>query len=327
MGRIGDGDIHAAFVEFRAKESDKCLSAQCIYCQSIRAKNTSRQRSHLLECPAYLNAMKEHNPDNPILHEAVNGTPTQHTPAKPPKKRDLDTMVNGFQGTTSSAPHSFPIPKPQLERDFQMSVQLNPKISVGPGIWGQRNWISFVSGHWNGRFGKGTVVPGGQDSQLIAPDLSTHIDASYLLQTHDHPPAFIAVKMDGWRVGPRDVLEKLEDPSQIDDVDPKTYSFRVNVHMETGDTRYLHLNTGMWVASGVRRGTEGIFMVSSYCVKTDLILSQSSTTLTVSSEMPYGFSIMENYTFQAIREVDMGLVRRKVRYHEDQYYWQGRSFS
>lgn len=102
--------------------------------------------------------MKEHNPDNPILHEAVNGTPTQHTPAKAHKKRDLDTMVNGFQGSTSSAPQSFPIPKPQLERDFQMSVQLNPKISVGPGIWGQRNWVSFVSGHWNGRFGKGTVV-------------------------------------------------------------------------------------------------------------------------------------------------------------------------
>ena len=27
--------------------------------------------------------------------------------------------------------------------------------------------------------------------------------------------------------------------------------------METGDTRYLHLNTGMWVGSGIRRGTEG----------------------------------------------------------------------
>lgn len=58
-------------------------------------------------------------------------------------------------------------------------------------------------------------------------------------------------------MGPREVLEKLEDPTQIDEVDPKTYSFRIYVHMETGDTRYLHLNTGMWIASGVRRGTEG----------------------------------------------------------------------
>ena len=101
--------------------------------------------------------MKEHNPDNPILHEAVNGTPVA-TPNKTPKKRDLDTMINGFQGDSSSTSRSYPIPKPTLERDFQMSVQLNPKISVGPGIWGQRNWISYISGHWNGRWGKGTVV-------------------------------------------------------------------------------------------------------------------------------------------------------------------------
>jgi hypothetical protein len=76
------------------------------------------------------------------------------------------------------------------------------------------------------------------------------------LQTHDHPAAFISVKTDGWRVGPREILEKLEDAAQADDVDPKSYSFRLYVHMETGDPRYLHLNTGMWVASGIRRGTE-----------------------------------------------------------------------
>ena len=101
--------------------------------------------------------MKEHNPDNPILHESINGTPL-HTPSqpKPSKKRDHDTMM-GFQGE-ASASRSFPIPKPVLERDFQMSVQLNPRISVGPGIWGQRNWVSYISGHWNGRWGKGTVV-------------------------------------------------------------------------------------------------------------------------------------------------------------------------
>ena len=225
MGRIGDGDVHAAYVEFRAKETDKvkyyvsfpffytysflflicdtiillyytcyfpintpsilhqytsetiqfindtiifitttntipyqCLSAQCIYCQSVRAKNTSRQRQHLLECPNYLSAMKEHNPDNPILHESINGTPavTPSSTTKPAKKRDHDTMI-GFQGD-SSASRTFPIPKPVLERDFQMSVQLNPKISVGPGIWGQRNWVGYISGHWNGRWGKGTVV-------------------------------------------------------------------------------------------------------------------------------------------------------------------------
>lgn len=137
------------------------MSAQCLYCQSVRAKNTSRQRAHLLECSHYLDAMKAHNPESPILHEAINGTPLAATPtpaSKVPKKRDLDTMVNGFQGDSTSINRTWPIPKPTLERDFQMSVQLNPKISVGHGIWGQRNWISYISGHWNGRWGKGTVV-------------------------------------------------------------------------------------------------------------------------------------------------------------------------
>lgn len=99
--------------------------------------------------------MKEHNPQNPILELAANGTPT---PAmKAPKKRDLDTMVSGFQGDSVGS-RAFPIPKPTLERDFQMSLQLNPKIPVGQTVWGEGHWISFVSGHWSGRWGKGTVV-------------------------------------------------------------------------------------------------------------------------------------------------------------------------
>ena len=55
------------------------------------------------------------------------------------------------------------------------------------------------------------------------------------------------------------MLEKLDDPSMSDEVDPKSYSFRLYIHMETGDARYLHLNTGMWIGSGVRRGTEVIY--------------------------------------------------------------------
>ncbi|KAJ4412485.1 hypothetical protein N0V85_003699 [Neurospora sp. IMI 360204] len=36
-------EVHAAFVEFQAKERDKCLSAKCTYCNQVRAENTSRQ--------------------------------------------------------------------------------------------------------------------------------------------------------------------------------------------------------------------------------------------------------------------------------------------
>ena len=257
------------------------MSAQCIYCQTVRAKNTSRQRQHLLECQNYLAAMKEHNPQNPILELAANGTPTPAMKAS--KKRDYDSMggsaITGtpaFQGEVPGA-RPFPIPRPSLERDFQMSVQLNPKIPVGQTLWGETSWISFISGYWSARWGKGTVVvrfwrlrsahthgltplqPGGQDKQLVAKDLSTKLTANYLLQTHDHPPAYITVLTDGWRCGPPEVLEKLNDPMQADSVDPKQYSFRLYIHMETGDQRYKHLNVGMWVASGMRRSTEVIY--------------------------------------------------------------------
>jgi len=83
------------------------------------------------------------------------------------------------------------------------------------------------------------------------------LEASYLLQTSDMPPAYITVKTDGWRTGPREVLEKLFDPEQADNVDPRTYLFRLYIHLETGDERYLHVNTGMWIGSGMRRGAEG----------------------------------------------------------------------
>jgi hypothetical protein len=123
-------DVHAAFVEFRAKEEDKCLSVQCIYCNQIRAKNTSRQRQHLLECVTYQNVIKESIPANNLLHRF--------------EENDIARSLS--------------IPAPTLELDFRMSVKLNPKIPVGAGMFGNRNWISFIGGQWAGRWGKGIVI-------------------------------------------------------------------------------------------------------------------------------------------------------------------------
>ena len=105
--------MYTAHISVRGTRTDsgarQCLSAQCIYCQSVRAKNTSRQRQHLLECQPYLDAMKEHNPNSSILELANNPQPT---PAKLPKKRDFDTMISGFQGDSfSSMGRSVPKPK------------------------------------------------------------------------------------------------------------------------------------------------------------------------------------------------------------------------
>lgn len=53
---------------------------------------------------------------------------------------------------------SLQIPAPTLELDFRMSIKMNPKVAVGPSIWGNRDWVSFLGGQWAGRWGKGIVL-------------------------------------------------------------------------------------------------------------------------------------------------------------------------
>ncbi|EPS28510.1 hypothetical protein POX_f07596 [Penicillium oxalicum] len=224
-------DVHAAFVEFRAKEEDKCLSVQCIYCQQVRAKNTSRQRQHLLECPTYLSVMKDSIPANNLLHTFPEG----------------------------DVARSLQIPAPTLELDFRMSIKMNPKVTVGQSIWGGREWVSFLGGQWAGRWGKGIVLPGGQDTQIVTKDYTTNLRASYMLQTADEPPAYVIVRAQGWLTGAKDVLEKVNDTTMADGINPSSYKYRINLSMETGDERYTFLNTLMWVGSGCRRGQEVIF--------------------------------------------------------------------
>ncbi|EXJ80232.1 hypothetical protein A1O1_08374 [Capronia coronata CBS 617.96] len=224
-------DVHAAFVEFRAKEEDKCLSVQCIYCNQIRAKNTSRQRQHLMECPTYLNVMKESIPANNLLHRFDEG----------------------------DIARSLSLPAPTLELDFRISIKLNPKIPVGSSLYGHREWVSIVGGQWAGRWGKGIIIPGGQDKQLVVKDLATRIDADYLLQTNDEPPAYITARSKGWRTGNKEVLERLNEPSVADTLPANQYKFRISVELETGDERYAFVNTCMWMGSGCRRATEIIY--------------------------------------------------------------------
>jgi Protein of unknown function (DUF3237) len=101
-----------------------------MFCQQVRAKNTSRQRQHLQECPNYLAAMKDSIPANNLLH-----------------KFDEGEIARSLQ-----------LPTPSLELDFRMSIKLNPRVSLGPGLFGERNWVSFVGGSWAGRWGKGNVI-------------------------------------------------------------------------------------------------------------------------------------------------------------------------
>lgn len=123
-------DVHAAFVEFRAKEDDKCLSARCIYCSQVRAKNTSRQREHLMTCPGYQAVLKDKIPANNLRHQF-----------------DEDDVAS-----------SLALPAPALDLDFRMSIRVKPKLNVGASPAGRQSWISCIGGQWAGTWGKGVLL-------------------------------------------------------------------------------------------------------------------------------------------------------------------------
>ena len=155
---------------------------------------------------------------------------------------------------------SLSLPTPTLDLDFRMSIKLNPKVSIGASSasgGGQRNWISFIGGQWAGRWGKGIVIPGGQDIQIVHKDFTTSLQAQFLLQTNDDPAAMITCKYHGWWTGQRDTLEKIHtQPNESNIVAANEYKFRVNIELETGDERYSFLTSSMWLGSGSRRQNE-----------------------------------------------------------------------
>ena len=88
---------------------------------------------------------------------------------------------------------------------------------------------------------------------------SARLEASYLLKTDDETPAFIAVRSEGWRTGPREVMERLMDPELMDQVRPEEYKFRLSVGLETGDERYDHVNHKMWMGVGAKMGSRVVY--------------------------------------------------------------------
>lgn len=52
---------------------------------------------------------------------------------------------------------SLEAPKPSMAYDMHIECDLNPRIHVGAGPWGQRNWISFTGGTFTAEWGSGVI--------------------------------------------------------------------------------------------------------------------------------------------------------------------------
>ncbi len=85
-----------------------------------------------------------------------------------PSNATITDALQGYVDTTAlnSIQQSFPsnstarslfIPVPSFELDVRMDLQINGRVNVGPGPFGQRNWVPIVGGTWAATWGNGTV--------------------------------------------------------------------------------------------------------------------------------------------------------------------------
>ncbi|BGP55864.1 hypothetical protein JCM8202v2_003471 [Rhodotorula sphaerocarpa] len=194
---------------------------------------------------------------------------------------------------------SLPIPVPTLKHSFRLCCDLEAVRNLGEGVHGdggQRvpfplndyfrnpaddehrlavnarrfNWVNFTGGHFEGTWGHGEIVAGGQDAQHLMPashpsfPLAANVSTRYLLKTSDG--VFIQVQTRGWRTGPKDVLQRLSDAARaegtgIEPPGPHEYKFRLEIEMETDakSEKYAWLNTAMWIGAGVRSGRQVLY--------------------------------------------------------------------
>ncbi|KFY06925.1 hypothetical protein V492_07606 [Pseudogymnoascus sp. VKM F-4246] len=154
--------------------------------------------------------------------------------------------------------HSLPVP--ELVFDFRMSIKHDPYVRLGTTSAEIKNWIPISSGTWSGKFGSGSVLPGGHAVHKVHNiSCVSELKMDYLIQTFDEPPATIAVRVDATRTGPPEVLKMLR-PGCQEGVDPRRYKFRFSMRMETDDQRYAEkVNFALWVGSGVKNEWEFVY--------------------------------------------------------------------
>lgn len=68
---------------------------------------------------------------------------------------------------------------------FQLKVELDVPMAIGPSKYGERRLIPITGGTIDGPKFSGDVMPGGADWQLTRPDGVLEIDARYTIRATD----------------------------------------------------------------------------------------------------------------------------------------------
>jgi hypothetical protein len=101
-------------------------------------------------------------------------------------------------------------------------------------------------------------LPGGGDWEIVRnheDQQTAHLDTRYNLVTHDG--ATIYLQTTGTRTGKREILEGLGDERRAEEaMKRRDFRMRLNLTFETGDERYTWLNSGVFLASSGRVGSQ-----------------------------------------------------------------------
>ncbi len=131
---------------------------------------------------------------------------------------------------------------------FKVEVEVEAPILVGQdSVSGRRQLIPIGAGTVEGPEIKGTVLPGGVDSQIIRPDGRCELSARYALKFDDGCGVYL--ENNGIRTVPKEYVEKVLNGGFID---PSLYYFRTTPVFEVYDEKYMWLKNNHFICSGER---------------------------------------------------------------------------
>jgi hypothetical protein len=139
----------------------------------------------------------------------------------------------------------------EFEYLCDLAVDVGEIVTMGPGPLGERRIVAILGGKFEGPLMRGTVLPGGNDWQIVRDDGVLDVDARYALR--EERGGAIRVVSQGYRHGPPDVLAAL---GRGEEVDSSKYFFRSVLRFETGAPELAFLNKTIAIAKAQRKARQ-----------------------------------------------------------------------
>jgi hypothetical protein len=139
---------------------------------------------------------------------------------------------------------------------FVMRLDVKKPYVFGEAPQGTRRISGISGGIFHGERLNGKILDGGNDWQIIRKDGCATLDVRLTLQTDDGE--FIYMTYQGYRHGPKDVIDKI---GRGESVNPADYYFRTNPVFETASLKYEWLNRVITVGIGHREASGPIYSI------------------------------------------------------------------